>query len=1073
MGQTIGISQNSAVNGCIDTDGDGVPDVDDLDDDNDGILDSVECKAYTIYLREPVFSGNYSPNVPVVITGGNGPIAYTWNQTVAPADLTFAGVTWTKAVANVIPDATGKIDLFIALNSAVTSSYAGIDGILISDGSSFTAIDDPRLTYTGTWNVLNVGSVGLYNNTQYRADAPFAGQTATYSFTGLAAPCDTDGDNIPNSLDLDSDNDGCPDAIEGGGTFKVGNITPAGALTGTVSSATATYGVPTQAGTGQTIGTSQNAAAQDADCSQIDTDGDGVLDSVDLDDDNDGILDTAECVPTSLVTNGTFTGSLAGWTSSGGWVASSGAAINTTDNANKLSLKQTITGLNSTSTGSNVIVTMDATAFSVGNTAAYLEVFLGGTSYGLFSFVNGTLSGAATAGSGAVMSTFAPITVANNQAALAPAVSLTIPWVGKPNTADLDFQFSAATSDFYLDNVSIQNNTFCDTDGDGIPNSLDNDSDGDGCPDAVEGGSAFTIPSGQVNSTTGQLTGAVSTSAATNGVPVLAGTGQSVGISQNASVNECTDTDGDGIADVDDLDDDNDGILDTIECVPTSLVTNGDFTSNLTGWTSTGGWITSSGLALNNTDNVNKLSLKQTITGLNSTSTGGNVILKLDATVYNVNNSAAYIEVVLGGTLYGTYRFESNTFTFVPANGATAINTLTVAAGASSAAVMPGVQILIPWVGKPTTADLDFQFSAFQSDFYLDNVSIQNNVFCDTDGDGIANSLDLDSDGDGCPDAIEGAGAFNVGNITPVGALTGTVSSATATYGVPTQAGTGQAIGTSQNAAAQDADCPQTDSDGDGIPDSTDLDDDNDGILDTVEDPACEKIVNGSGQNNLAGWTATGNVVSNASPQIIFNFNETPATGVLSQTISTVPNQPLQVKFDAVGFGGNAAGSASIRVDVLTGSTVIATKTIVKTFGNPFTNETLSFLPTTNQTTIRFTDLSTVTTQFDFVISGVSVIGACGLDSDRDGIVNSLDLDSDGDGCPDAIEGGAVFTTANLVTSTMPGGNSGAGYNGTFTAPVTQNLGNTVTTMGVPVTAAIGQTIGTSQNGALNGRYRY
>ena len=126
----------------------------------------------------------------------------------------------------------------------------------------------------------------------------------------------------------------------------------------------------------------------------------------------------------------------------------------------------------------------------------------------------------------------------------------------------------------------------------------------------------------------------------------------------------------------------------------------------------------------------------------------------------------------------------------------------------------------------------------------------------------------------------------------------------------------------------------------------------------------------------------------------------------------------------------------------------------------------MNFTPTTNQTTIRFTDISTVTTQFDFVVTNISVPGACDLDGD--GIINSLDLDSDGDGCSDALEGGAAFTTSNLVSSTLAGGNSGPSYTGTSTTPVTQNLGNTVgntaTTLGVPTLANTGQSVGTSQN---------
>ena len=96
-------------------------------------------------------------------------------------------------------------------------------------------------------------------------------------------------------------------------------------------------------------------------------------------------------------------------------------------------------------------------------------------------------------------------------------------------------------------------------------------------------------------------------------------------------------------------------------------------------------------------------------------------------------------------------------------------------------------------------------------------------------------------------------------------------------------------------------------------------------------------------------------------------------------------------------------------------------------------------------------------------------------DTDLDGIIDSLDLDSDGDGCPDALEGSGTFTIADLVTSTIDGGNNNDGsYNGTYTGVVTdaivENLGITVDTdttsasFGVPIIAGIGQDVGASQN---------
>ena len=87
-------------------------------------------------------------------------------------------------------------------------------------------------------------------------------------------------------------------------------------------------------------------------------------------------------------------------------------------------------------------------------------------------------------------------------------------------------------------------------------------------------------------------------------------------------------------------------------------------------------------------------------------------------------------------------------------------------------------------------------------------------------------------------------------------------------------------------------------------------------------------------------------------------------------------------------------------------------------------------------------------------------------DTDGDTTPDYLDLDSDNDGCLDAIEGGASFTTANLVNA------GGTVTVGTGSPASNQNLGNTVgntaSTMGIPTIAGTGQSIGDSQNGAIH-----
>jgi hypothetical protein len=106
-----------------------------------------------------------------------------------------------------------------------------------------------------------------------------------------------------------------------------------------------------------------------------------------------------------------------------------------------------------------------------------------------------------------------------------------------------------------------------DTDSDGIPNHLDLDSDGDGCGDVIEGGANFTVGASYITNNR------LNTPVNGNGVPgVPASTigytqtgGQTLDISQNRQINDCLDTDGDGVPNRSDLDNDNDGILDTDE----------------------------------------------------------------------------------------------------------------------------------------------------------------------------------------------------------------------------------------------------------------------------------------------------------------------------------------------------------------------------------------------------------------------------------------------------------------------------------------------------------------------------
>lgn len=375
-------------------------------------------------------------------------------------------------------------------------------------------------------------------------------------------------------------------------------------------------------------------------------------------------------------------------------------------------------------------------------------------------------------------------------------------------------------------------------------------------------------------------------------------------------------------------------------------------------------------------------------------------------------------------------------------------------------------------------------------------------VYCDTDNDGISNYLDLDSDGDGCADAIEGAGNFTSSQLSNAsGNLNSQIPNknfgiVVDTNGIPTTVGaSGQEIGRSQDFTKNDC----IDSDGDGYPDWQDLDDDNDGILDTVEN-CIDNTMLTLDRNNISG-VSTFSVVGG-------NNDVTPATagyaywvGQNSQDESikyTFTNSVYSIQIpQVINISGNSTIDSELLEVYINGTLYPITASMVVglnpssfiTSGGAIGNTNTSIL--TNFTSInidypagiksimiRNNPNNTSVGMNGWEMNGLKILSrsTCNADIDGDGILNSLDLDSDNDGCPDAIEGGANFTTSDLVNSAMPGGNSGA-TSGTYNQPVIQNLGNTVgitaTTMGVPTIAGTGQAIDDSQNSSINNQCNF
>jgi SdrD B-like domain len=178
--------------------------------------------------------------------------------------------------------------------------------------------------------------------------------------------------------------------------------------------------------------------------------------------------------------------------------------------------------------------------------------------------------------------------------------------------------------------------------------------------------------------------------------------------------------------------------------------------------------------------------------------------------------------------------------------------------------------------------------------------------------------------------------------------------------------------------------------------------------------------------------------------------------------------QGVEIPLTAANFIG-LAGGVTVSPYTLSGAKgMYATNTNTAGGTDPLLNVTTLTIPgPVDKIVMTSGKLDNTNSTVTLGIYGIQ--GCPAPDTDGDGIANYLDLDSDGDGCPDAIEGGSTsITTANLATSTLPGGNSGVAYIGTSSVPVTQNLGNTVGSTGIPTTAGAGQAIGNSQNPAIN-----
>ena len=369
------------------------------------------------------------------------------------------------------------------------------------------------------------------------------------------------------------------------------------------------------------------------------------------------------------------------------------------------------------------------------------------------------------------------------------------------------------------DNNPLTNPT--DTDGDGLPNHLDLDSDGDGIPDNIEAQTTngYIAPVGTfsingVNTAYGSGLTPVNTDGTADGADYLDTDSDNDGTSDtieanitlsapstvgnngldnllesvddfldvNGNLNDPTtlpdtdgdvgtggdvdyrdtisvgDVDGDGVADTDDYDDDNDGITDAQELCNTDFSIVASSTINVyidlgayeneDSWTLTGpGGFSQSGGVYADGDDIIDLDFVVTTAGtyvftINDTQSDGLDGNGTGGTGGNSNeNAQAFYRISLDGN---TVREELNNPSFT-----TQVTNISVTGTPSFSCLTSDPNADDDTDNIPNYADADWAT--------LNSTTIVNGVAAslDFDGDGIINSMDLDADGDGIPDNIE------------------------------------------------------------------------------------------------------------------------------------------------------------------------------------------------------------------------------------------------------------------------------------------------------------------------------
>ncbi|WP_179374855.1 PA14 domain-containing protein [Winogradskyella wichelsiae] len=359
-GVVEGYQINSLLNNDIsttDTDGDGIEDSADLDNDNDGILDVNEgaaCTEMTQSLSYEFYNLNVSPSVDNIPTTG---ATATGSVSEIDVDALWAAITPGDS-DNFAIRYTGFINInttetYTFYTSSDDGSKLFIDGNEVVDNDGLHGVTLKSGTVALTQGIYPITI--LFFERSGGESLSMSYESATISITDIPFTVlsenncrDTDDDGIPDYLDLDSDNDGIYDVDESGnGNLDTNND-------GVIDSNDAAFN------------DSNNNGVDDAAEATIpiDTSGDGNFDFQNTDSDGDGCNDVIEAGHADSNADGQVDGT--GFNTSGLVIGTSTAYTGTTTNVTTA----TEVAVDDTALVDQLIVTGTGTSFTITSATA-------------------------------------------------------------------------------------------------------------------------------------------------------------------------------------------------------------------------------------------------------------------------------------------------------------------------------------------------------------------------------------------------------------------------------------------------------------------------------------------------------------------------------------------------------------------------------------------------------------------------------------------------------------------------------------------------------------------------------